>query len=295
MSSCWAADHLPVTVAETAGGHAVIGAGGSIELIGDWQPGDPLYRGPRRRREPSRCRSTASASAIASAMAASTLDRQGADPARGRARQADAGEAAARHLAVPAVADAGPAGLARGAKGEEVKAGQELAVVEAMKMENVLRAERDGKVAQAPCRSPATASRSTRRSSNSNDGARLRRCASAARSRASGIAPGRWSRRSSAACAAGCATATTAASRRFFAGEPAAIEEMIAALPQGPAPWPGSTASPANPRPRNRRPVSSSGRRRENRASGVRRAVPRRPLLARHHLSTSVFAFLPTR
>ena len=34
------------------------------------------------------------------------------------------------------------------AEGEEVKAGQELAVVEAMKMENLLRAERDGKVAK---------------------------------------------------------------------------------------------------------------------------------------------------
>jgi propionyl-CoA carboxylase alpha chain len=32
-------------------------------------------------------------------------------------------------------------------EGQEVKAGQELAVVEAMKMENLLRAERDGKVA----------------------------------------------------------------------------------------------------------------------------------------------------
>ena len=32
--------------------------------------------------------------------------------------------------------------------GEDVKAGQELAVVEAMKMENLLRAERDGKVAK---------------------------------------------------------------------------------------------------------------------------------------------------
>jgi propionyl-CoA carboxylase alpha chain len=32
--------------------------------------------------------------------------------------------------------------------GQEVKAGEELAVVEAMKMENVLRAERDGAVAK---------------------------------------------------------------------------------------------------------------------------------------------------
>jgi propionyl-CoA carboxylase alpha subunit len=32
------------------------------------------------------------------------------------------------------------------AEGDEVKAGEELAVVEAMKMENVLRAERDGVV-----------------------------------------------------------------------------------------------------------------------------------------------------
>jgi propionyl-CoA carboxylase alpha chain len=34
------------------------------------------------------------------------------------------------------------------AEGEEVKAGQELAIVEAMKMENVLRAERDGRIAR---------------------------------------------------------------------------------------------------------------------------------------------------
>mgnify|MGYP006220236557 FL=1 len=33
------------------------------------------------------------------------------------------------------------------AVGEPVKAGQELAVIEAMKMENVMRAERDGVVA----------------------------------------------------------------------------------------------------------------------------------------------------
>ena len=33
-------------------------------------------------------------------------------------------------------------------EGQEVKAGEEMAVIEAMKMENVLRAERDGKIAK---------------------------------------------------------------------------------------------------------------------------------------------------
>jgi len=37
-------------------------------------------------------------------------------------------------------------------EGQEVKAGEELAVVEAMKMENVLRAERDGTVAKVRAR-----------------------------------------------------------------------------------------------------------------------------------------------
>ena len=47
------------------------------------------------------------------------------------------------------------------ATGQEVKAGETLAVVEAMKMENVLRAERDGAVKRST-RKPATASPSTR-------------------------------------------------------------------------------------------------------------------------------------
>jgi propionyl-CoA carboxylase alpha chain len=37
-------------------------------------------------------------------------------------------------------------------EGQHVKAGEELAVVEAMKMENVLRAERDAKVAKVRAR-----------------------------------------------------------------------------------------------------------------------------------------------
>jgi propionyl-CoA carboxylase alpha chain len=40
-------------------------------------------------------------------------------------------------------------------EGEEVKAGQELAVVEAMKMENILRAASDGRVARVLAQSGA--------------------------------------------------------------------------------------------------------------------------------------------
>jgi propionyl-CoA carboxylase alpha chain len=39
------------------------------------------------------------------------------------------------------------------AAGQEVRAGEELAVVEAMKMENILRAERDGIVAAVHAKS----------------------------------------------------------------------------------------------------------------------------------------------
>ena len=47
------------------------------------------------------------------------------------------------------------------AEGQEVKAGETLAVVEAMKMENILRAERDGAIKKSAS-SRATASRSMR-------------------------------------------------------------------------------------------------------------------------------------
>ena len=51
---------------------------------------------------------------------------------------------------VPSFAGVWQAGTSRGciavAEGQEVKAGETVAVVEAMKMENVLRAERDGVV-----------------------------------------------------------------------------------------------------------------------------------------------------
>ena len=56
-------------------------------------------------------------------------------------------KAAARHLQAAALPDAGSGqGDPRQRPGQEVKAGEALCVVEAMKMENILRAERDGVV-----------------------------------------------------------------------------------------------------------------------------------------------------
>ena len=138
-------DQLPVTVAETAGGHAVIGAGASIELIGDWQPGDTLFRG----------RHGGGALAVQVdrigigyrlSHGGVTLDLKVLSP-----RAAEL----ARLMPVKQLPDLSrfllspmPGLLVSLAvkSGEEVKAGQELAVVEAMKMENLLRAERDGRV-----------------------------------------------------------------------------------------------------------------------------------------------------
>jgi hypothetical protein len=60
------------------------------------------------------------------------------------------------------------AGLGRGERGQEVKAGEPLAVVEAMKMENVLRAAQDGTVKTLHAKA-GDSLRSTRRSSSSPD------------------------------------------------------------------------------------------------------------------------------
>ena len=54
-------------------------------------------------------------------------------------------------------------------EGQEVKAGETLAVIEAMKMENILRAERDGTIKKIRVK-PATASPSTQSSWNLPEG-----------------------------------------------------------------------------------------------------------------------------
>jgi propionyl-CoA carboxylase alpha chain len=68
-------------------------------------------------------------------------------------RATDAGHLRRRRRQEGALSDAGSGDLHRRDRGQEVKAGETLAVIEAMKMQNVLRAERDGvvkKVAATP-------------------------------------------------------------------------------------------------------------------------------------------------
>ena len=134
-----------VTVALTAGGFAVIDGDASHELIGGWRIGEPLYQGEVNGRA-----------------VTVQVERRGVGYRLGH------GSAQIDLLVVPPHAaklaalmpvkklpdlsrfllSPMPGLLASLAvrAGQDVKVGQELCVVEAMKMENLLRAERDGRV-----------------------------------------------------------------------------------------------------------------------------------------------------
>src|SRR5882724_2219589 len=134
-----------VTVALTAGGFAVIDGDSSHELVGAWRIGEPLYQGEVNGRA-----------------VTVQVERRGVGYrlAHGSAQidllvvPPHAAEMAAlmpvkkppdlsKYLLSPM-----PGLLASLAvkAGQDVKVGQELCIVEAMKMENLLRAERDGRV-----------------------------------------------------------------------------------------------------------------------------------------------------
>jgi propionyl-CoA carboxylase alpha chain len=138
-------EHLPLTVAETAGGHAVIGGGASVELIDGWQPGETLYQG-RADGKPVTVQVDRAGIGWRLAHGGITLVLTVMSPRAAelaRLMPVKQPPDMSRYLLSPM-----PGLLVSLAvkAGEDVKAGQELAVVEAMKMENLLRAERDGRV-----------------------------------------------------------------------------------------------------------------------------------------------------
>jgi propionyl-CoA carboxylase alpha chain len=137
----------PVTVAETADGFAVIGGETSHELVGAWRFGEPLYRAIVNG-EPIAVQVERKGIGYRLSQGGATLDLLVLTPRAAelaRLMPVKPPPDLSRFLLSPM-----PGLLASlaVAVGDEVKAGQELAIVEAMKMENLLRAERDGKVAR---------------------------------------------------------------------------------------------------------------------------------------------------
>ena len=126
--------------------HFIDGAAGQRhQLTSEWKPGDPVWSGTVDGRPIS--------VQVRPALNGFDLSHRGVETRAYVYTEREA--AAARLMPAKKVADSGKAvrcpmpGMVVSiavAEGQEVKAGETLAVVEAMKMENVLRAERDGVV-----------------------------------------------------------------------------------------------------------------------------------------------------
>ena len=137
----------PVAVVQTAAGFAVVENKRSREVIGSWRLGDPIFRG--------RIDDRAVTVQIERAGIGYRLSYAGAQ-VRGlvltpRAAELDGHmlEKQAPDMSRFLLSPMPGLLVSLAVKAEqEVKAGQELCVVEAMKMENILKAERDGKVAK---------------------------------------------------------------------------------------------------------------------------------------------------
>jgi propionyl-CoA carboxylase alpha chain len=154
-------DEIPLDVAREADGIAVrfIGADGQPgnphNLVSAWTPGEPVWQG------------TIDGHFVAMQVRAIPngfrLAHQGYEVAVNVFTESEA--AAARLMPVTSAADTGKKllcpmpGLVVSiavSEGQEVKSGETLAVVEAMKMQNVLRAERDGTVKKIHAAAGAT-------------------------------------------------------------------------------------------------------------------------------------------
>ena len=154
-------DEIALDVAREADGIAVRFIGGDglpgnpHNLVSAWTPGEPVWQG------------TIDGHFVAMQVRAIPngirLAHQGFDVAVNVFTESEA--AAARLMPVTSAADTGKKllcpmpGLVVSiavAEGQEVKSGETLAVVEAMKMQNVLRAERDGTVKKIHAAAGAT-------------------------------------------------------------------------------------------------------------------------------------------
>lgn len=139
-------EEYPLTASLNDHGADIAIAGHTYAVRGDWQPGQPMFQGEVNAR-PVCIQIDRDGIAWRLTHAGSQADiklltERGAEMNRMMPEKAPPD--LSRFLLSPM-----PGLLVKVSvdAGEEVKAGQELAVVEAMKMENILRAERDGKVA----------------------------------------------------------------------------------------------------------------------------------------------------
>jgi propionyl-CoA carboxylase alpha chain len=134
-----------VTVAATAGGFAVIDGDSSYELVSAWRVGDPLYHGEVNGR-PVTVQVERRGVGYRLAHGRTQLDLLVVAP-RVAELAALMPQRKAPDLSKYLISPMPGLLVSLAVKaGDEVKAGQELCVVEAMKMENLLRAERDGRI-----------------------------------------------------------------------------------------------------------------------------------------------------
>ena len=127
----------------TAARWSRVDGGDEMDVIGDWAPGQPLLVVDiDERRRVVQVARTGRDWLLTTRGAAHRVVGDAA-PCR-RADAAHDREGAARPVPLSARADAGAADALEVAEGDKVEAGQPLAVVEAMKMENILRAEKAG-------------------------------------------------------------------------------------------------------------------------------------------------------
>ncbi len=143
---------IELEIVDRKEGFAIVFADGrKVEVRSDWKPGDPLWRGTIESAEIAvQVRPILNGYALShagvgvdarvytrreSALAALMIERKGADGSR------------ALRCPMPGLVKAILVKV-----GQEVKAGEQLCIVEAMKMENVLSAERDATVKAILCR-----------------------------------------------------------------------------------------------------------------------------------------------